>query len=404
MLAIVALESVDGGPVKRVLSTDTFVYLGRISYGTYLWHWPIVLLGFEVLKLSPGVVAWSTCLVATGIASVSFHLLERPVRASRLLDRRRFLVIAAGLAISVVSALVLIPAAIDPGSTSSAAPAAASSSSFTPVPSWIDTSEIYKEGFGMPLKLFTTPELPPGCVGAAPEKCTIVHGSGRRLLLMGDSNAQMMIPTFTKIAKDNGLSLSLEVSPGCPWQRGLYILSPDIQRRCRTLQEDAYTRVIPALRPDVVILVTAGNSNDPHTFDRLPETTRQSLAQLSVGNRDLVVMEPNPVPTNGMDPLKCLETAKWLEDCRYVAASAPAPVRAADPPARRRQRPHLVGRLRSPGVPLLPDLRPRRRRHRRQMGRPAPDHPLRHLAGWTDHHVLAGKRTDPALSHGAAQA
>ena len=26
---------------QRVLSLDPVVYLGKVSYGTYLWHWPV---------------------------------------------------------------------------------------------------------------------------------------------------------------------------------------------------------------------------------------------------------------------------------------------------------------------------------------------------------------------------
>src|SRR4029077_12948901 len=37
-VVIVAIEAADGGWVKRVLSSSTAVYLGKVSYGTYLWH------------------------------------------------------------------------------------------------------------------------------------------------------------------------------------------------------------------------------------------------------------------------------------------------------------------------------------------------------------------------------
>ena len=331
---IVALECSGEGFAKRVLSSGPMVYLGKVSYGTYLWHWPLIVLATETLELSPGVMAWSACLIATALASLSFQLLEHPVRKSRLIDRHRFVVIGTGLAISVVSALVLVPAIIDSGSSSGAAPRASTTEGFTPVPSSIDPKAIYLEGFGLPIKLYGKPTEPPDCVNAQPEQCTVVHGTGRHFLLMGDSNAEMMIPAFTKIARENNLTLSLSVKPGCPWQRDVYVNTKEIQDRCRAAKEDAYKRVIPALKPDVMILVTAGGwagKNPPVTaIDKartrsLLDATRKSLDALAEGDRDLVIMEPNPEPVTEINPRVCLETAKWLEDCRYIAQTTPRP-------------------------------------------------------------------------------
>jgi peptidoglycan/LPS O-acetylase OafA/YrhL len=315
-LVIVALESAHGGPLKRLLSTEPIVYLGKISYGTYLWHWPLIVLAAEVLELSPGVLAWSACLVATALASLSFHLLERPVRMSKLLDRQRFVVIGASLAVSIVSALVVIPAIVDPGTGSSVAAGPASEG--TPIPSWVDTSAIFIEGFGQAQRVT--------CFGVDPSKCTIVHGSGPHLLLMGDSNAEMMIPAFVKLARDNDLTLSLEVTAGCPWQRGIYRNAPDVQAECRRNREDAYDRVIDALDPDVLVLVTVAQTNDRGPLDpargkpnaQFATATETSLDQLDVGGRKIVVMEPIPATPDLSNPLTCLDTAKWLEDCRYV--------------------------------------------------------------------------------------
>ena len=44
-----------------------------------------------------------------------------------------------------------------------------------------------------------------------------MHGTGRHVLLMGDSHAEMLIPTFTEIAQPENLTLSLAVTAGCPW-------------------------------------------------------------------------------------------------------------------------------------------------------------------------------------------
>ena len=168
---IVSLEQSSGGAVKAVLSSDPFVYLGKISYGTYLWHWPVILVTLSLWRLGSVAMIGVVCLVTTGLASLSYQLLERPVREARFLDRHRGAVIAAGLAISIVSAWILVPRILDPEQTSSAVTPVADTSSLTPVPAGLDFRRTYLEGFGQ-----TT-----SCVDAPPAECIVVHGHGRHV-------------------------------------------------------------------------------------------------------------------------------------------------------------------------------------------------------------------------------
>jgi peptidoglycan/LPS O-acetylase OafA/YrhL len=318
---IVALESADGGAVKQFLSSEPVVYLGKISYGIYLWHWPVILVAQHVSHSGSiwfvGVVA----LVATGLASLSYQLLERPIRASTLLDAHRWTVIACGLALTSVSALVFIPAIVNPTVTKIESVQASTTAGFTPIPASVNWRRTYFEFFGKTVN----------CVGRSPDACTVVHGTGRHILLMGDSNAEMMIPAFTKIAQQENLTLSLEVTDGCPWQRGFYRLTGNIRAACRTNKEDAYTRVIPALKPDLIVLVNsreerAHKPGDPAlTADDLMirQATISSLHQLEADARRVLIIEPMPQAPAGMNPLQCLAKAKVLEQCRYIASTTP---------------------------------------------------------------------------------
>lgn len=77
--ALIILDCVIGEDslTQKILSTKAFVYVGKISYGLYLWHFPIML---YLLKSG---YTWDTILavgtVATFIiASLSYHYLELP--------------------------------------------------------------------------------------------------------------------------------------------------------------------------------------------------------------------------------------------------------------------------------------------------------------------------------------
>jgi peptidoglycan/LPS O-acetylase OafA/YrhL len=84
-MSLLLIHGLHGGRwqfVYRVLSTGSVVYVGRVSYGIYLWHFPIL----RWLMESP-MDAWSrlVCTLALSLAaaSLSYHLMEKP-----LLDRR----------------------------------------------------------------------------------------------------------------------------------------------------------------------------------------------------------------------------------------------------------------------------------------------------------------------------
>jgi peptidoglycan/LPS O-acetylase OafA/YrhL len=315
---IVAIEAADGGLVKRGLSSAPVVYLGKISYGTYLWHWLIILFIVRQLHLSTPSTIAIACVVATAFASLSFEILERPVRVSHLLDGHRRAVIAAGLAISVISALVLIPKIVNPAKASATAVSSSTKIGFTPVPANLDMSTA-ANGFRIP-----------NCFHRPAADCVLVHGRGQRILLMGDSHAAMYIPTLTAIARREHLTLAVATRGLCPWQQNLYAPASEIAQLtaggasgisadgCKAYRDDLYARVLPALRPDIIV---AADIDD--TYATPEAATSASVTQLAHDGHKVVLIED--IPKAPSDPIECLSKAKVLEECRYVANPTPTP-------------------------------------------------------------------------------
>lgn len=102
------LASDAGSLAARVLMLRPVVYVGRISYSLYLWHWPIIALGPIVLA-----TAWRSSalyVAATAVTAViSFHCVERPLRY-RAWTERRGGDIGIGMAGNAVVATVLLVA------------------------------------------------------------------------------------------------------------------------------------------------------------------------------------------------------------------------------------------------------------------------------------------------------
>lgn len=105
---------------SSALSSPPMVFVGKLSYSLYLWHWPVISLTYYALgPLTPGVGA--ACVAASFVLSyLTWRLIEAPVRDSRRFGRRSVLVgsgAAIALTISVsaaVSALDGLPGRMDP--------------------------------------------------------------------------------------------------------------------------------------------------------------------------------------------------------------------------------------------------------------------------------------------------
>ena len=163
--AALTLACADSRPsvVRTVLGWRPFAYAGRLSYGLYLWHWPIHLAAVELLPERPVIAgAWSFVLTFVFTAA-SYELVERRVIKNGirgLLPRTQHPAIVAAtpaLALALVGVLFL---------------------QSTPPPPVV-----------IPQTVVATPELVPG-------QPTYVAGEPARLGAYGDSVALFMAQRF----------------------------------------------------------------------------------------------------------------------------------------------------------------------------------------------------------------
>jgi peptidoglycan/LPS O-acetylase OafA/YrhL len=101
--------------VGRILSFHPLCLLGLISYGVYLWHWPVDLV---LTESRVGVGGWPLffvqCAVTIAIAIASYQLLEMPIRRGAL-SKRQWQVVVPVLAVFAAGAL-FVASALSPSS------------------------------------------------------------------------------------------------------------------------------------------------------------------------------------------------------------------------------------------------------------------------------------------------
>ena len=83
--ALVAAAVLQTGPVAALLSMAWLRWVGRISYGAYLYHWPIYLwMSPERTSLEGGSLVATRIVVSLALSDLSYRWFERPVRNGRV--------------------------------------------------------------------------------------------------------------------------------------------------------------------------------------------------------------------------------------------------------------------------------------------------------------------------------
>jgi hypothetical protein len=232
-------------------------------------------------------------------------------------------VIAAGLTLSILGGLVIVPSILD-----------------TKHASALKINGVDPASLDWHAARLDIP-ADPDCSLKQLSVCTVVHGTGKRMLLLGDSNARMFIPTFEAIAERENLTLSVAVYMLCPWQIGLYF--PTGINDCKARKDQWYGGLVDALKPDVIV-VADRPIDDPASLvgmqtpqglfrpgaaglqPALRAAMVRSLSLLRKDGRKIVMIDPIPIATTAQDPLNCLSSATTLEQCVYKSNTKPTTV------------------------------------------------------------------------------
>jgi hypothetical protein len=83
-LVVAAVVQPAGSPMGRVLSWRPLRWIGAVSYGLYLWHWPVkIALSEDRVGLSGWQLTTLWVAVTFAITALSYYLIEVPIRHRR---------------------------------------------------------------------------------------------------------------------------------------------------------------------------------------------------------------------------------------------------------------------------------------------------------------------------------
>jgi hypothetical protein len=109
------------GPVAKALSARPLVLLGIISYGVYLYHWPIFLWLDQAGHLQGWSLLTAKITVTLAVSVASFIFVERPIRQGGLRWPRSLVVVPTTAAV-VIGSLIVVTAPYVPVSATVSRP------------------------------------------------------------------------------------------------------------------------------------------------------------------------------------------------------------------------------------------------------------------------------------------
>jgi peptidoglycan/LPS O-acetylase OafA/YrhL len=329
------------GPAVRLLELPPLPGLGRISYGVYLWYWPVLLV-MSGARLHWGVYPLFVARVGVTVvlATLSAHFIEEPIRRGALPSWRALAAapaaVAATIGLVVAGTLVPMGASALEGSTVVGPPAATGTS-----------------GVGAGHNALTdlaTPDADPEPGSATASGSALAtpptSSSPVKVLLVGDSIAGSLGAGLSRYAANDNVQIANEGIPGCSLSMTgteikvlFYTLPPD--QPCGSGSGatsmsstnpgpllDQWRQWVDAYNPDVVVYVARGETFDQqdaggqwgHVGERafdaaLENRYRQAISVL--GSRGAaVVLLTTPYFDSGSSP----SGASWPEDAPGRAA------------------------------------------------------------------------------------
>ncbi len=263
------------GFVGRALAVKPFVALGVISYGVYLWHWPVIVYATESRVGISGLRLAAFRIVLTlGAAIASYLFVERPIRAG-LRGRATWIAAPAGLAAGAVAIML--------GTTGAVA-----------APSFLEA--------GIPAVTSSTTLGPP-------EQGNPIH-----VVLVGDSLAASLGPGLDDALTARGIAFEADATPGCSILRGVTVQADGRpypwSRACAKAIFPALRTVVKTEpRPDLVLWFASWDAVDRDLGGRRVrladsrgrvvlggEVKRAAALLTAQGARLMILTVPSPVP------------------------------------------------------------------------------------------------------------
>ena len=222
-------------PIKWLATNRISLWLGKISYPLYLWHWPVLVL--PIALLSRDLLVWErivALLITVLLADLTNRFVEEPLRVKDISPRRLIQIVGLAMVLSVLLGLGIMKTTtssilVDGKQTTLAS---------------IEARPItYENGCHLNYHQSISPLCEFGKLD-----------STKTVVLYGDSHAAQWFPALNKLADEKGFKLISLTKSACP---SIAVTRASVgafqMKNCEEWRSSAISR-IAVMKPDLVIL------------------------------------------------------------------------------------------------------------------------------------------------------
>jgi peptidoglycan/LPS O-acetylase OafA/YrhL len=222
-------------PIKWLATNRISLWLGKISYPLYLWHWPVLVL--PIALLSRDLLVWErivALLITVFLADLTNRFVEEPLRVKDISPRRLIQIVGLAMVLSVLLGLGIMKTTtssilVDGKQTTLAS---------------IEARPItYENGCHLNYHQSISPLCEFGKLD-----------STKTVVLYGDSHAAQWFPALNKLADEKGFKLINLTKSACP---SIAVTRASVgafqMKNCEEWRSSAISR-IAVMKPDLVIL------------------------------------------------------------------------------------------------------------------------------------------------------
>ena len=293
---------------SRLLSISPMVWIGDLSYGLYLWHWPLIVFA-KALWPGQGWVASAAAAVTFLPAWLSYRLVENPIRFHARLGSRSL--VAGRTAAALASVCIVIPVLANVGLLR----AQKALSATTAMKSWkrAELMHSYSHvgcGSWTPLGKRHNPRC----------TATVSHPRGT-VILLGDSNAAHFVEPVVRGGNRAGYDVTIAAPSSCPYL-GLRLKIIDGENKLCPIFGSESLAYIARSKPSLLVLATRTDFYLQNPDDGLGlvgkggltfnDKAKARLWRLTISSElqrlneaGVPVLLFNPVPVLPTDPATC---------------------------------------------------------------------------------------------------